>query len=131
KLKQRGKLSGRMADALSWMLFGMTTLRRFEAEGRREEDLPLVYWALRHSLMQVPKAFEDVHANFGVPVAGWLLRYPGTMWLRWNALSRGPRDRLDRAVATSIQTPGEQPRRIALSGMGEPRPDEPGLGRLL
>lgn len=131
KLKQRGKLSGRMADALSWMLFGITTLKRFEAEGRRDEDLPLVHWALCYSLLQIQDAFEGIYANFDVPVLGWLLRHPGRFWLRMNPLTRGPGDHLDRPVAASIQQPGEQYQRVALNGLGAPRADEPGLGRLL
>lgn len=130
KLKQRGKLSGRFADALSWMLFGVTTLRRFQAEGSRKEDLPLVHWALRYSLLQIQQAFEGIYANFDVPVLGWILRYPGRFWLRINPLSTGPKDSMDRAVAASIQEPGEQYQRVA-GGMGTPRDDEPGMGRLL
>ena len=130
KLKQRGKLSGRFSDALSWMLFGVTTLRRFEAEGRRKEDLPLVHWALRYSLQQIQLAFEGIYANFNVPVIGWFLRYPGRFWLRINPLSTGPKDSMDRAVAASIQKPGEQYERVA-GGLGTPREDEPGMGRLL
>jgi acyl-CoA dehydrogenase len=130
KLKQRGKLSGRFADALSWMLFGVTTLRRFQAEGSRKEDLPLVHWALRYSLLQIQQAFEGIYANFDVPVLGWILRYPGRFWLRINPLSTGPKDSMDRAVAASIQKPGEQYQRVA-GGMGTPRDDEPGMGRLL
>lgn len=130
KLKQRGKLSGRFSDALSWMLFGVTTLRRFEAEGRRKEDLPLVHWALRYSLLQVQQAFEGIYSNFDVPVLGWILRYPGRFWLRINPLSTGPKDSMDRAVAAAIQKPGEQYERI-VGGMGTPRDNEPGMGRLL
>ncbi len=113
------------------MLFGLTTLKRFEAEGRREEDLPVVHWALRHSLLQVQEAFEGIYANFDVPVLGWLLRYPGRFWLRINPLSTGPGDRMDRAVAASIQKPGAQYERIALAGLGRPAANEPGMGRLL
>ncbi|MES1925319.1 acyl-CoA dehydrogenase [Salinisphaera sp. T31B1] len=131
KLKQRGKLSGRFADALSWMLFGLTTLRRFEAEGARKEDLPVVHWALRYSLLQIQQAFEGIYANFDVPVLGWLMRYPGRFWLRINPLSTGPGDRMDRAVAAAIQAPGEQYERIALAGLGNPGAEEPGMGRLL
>lgn len=130
KLKQRGKISGRFSDALSWMLFGVTTLRRFQAEGSRKEDLPIVHWALRYSLHQVQLAFEGIYANFDVPVLGWILRYPGRFWLKINPLSTGPRDSMDRAVAASIQAPGEQYQRVA-GGMGTPRDDEPGMGRLL
>lgn len=130
KLKQRGKLSGRFADILSWMLIGFTTLRRFEAEGRPEEDLPLVQWASEHALQQIQEAFEDIYANFDVPVIGWLLRYPGRLLLRVNPLSTGPRDELDPAVAGAIQKPGAQFDRL-VAGMPTPREDEPGLGRLL
>jgi len=131
KLKQRGKLSGRFADALSWMLFALTTLKRFEAEGRKAEDLPIVHWALRYSLQQVQQAFEGIYANFDVPVLGWLMRYPGRFLLRINPLSTGPGDNMDRAVAASIQKPGEQYKRVALAGLGTPHDDEPGMGRLL
>lgn len=131
KLKQRGALSGRFADALSWQLFALTALRRYEAEGRRSEDLPLLQWAVEYALSQVQQAFDGIHANFDTPLLGWLLRYPGRWWLRINPISGGPADRLNRRVAAAIQTPGEQYRRIAAAGMAAPRPTEPGLGRLL
>lgn len=131
RLKQRGKLSGRFADALSWMLFATTTLRRFHAEGARAEDLPVVRWALDYSLWQIQTAFDGIYANFGGPVIGWWLRYPGRLGLRLNPLSNGPADADDRAVAAAIQTPGAQYQRIALDGLGTPRDDEPGMGRLL
>ncbi|HET7314059.1 MAG TPA: acyl-CoA dehydrogenase [Salinisphaera sp.] len=131
KLKQRGQLSGRFADALSWMVFGVTTLRRFQAEGAKKEDLPVVHWALKYCLLEVQRAFEGIYANFDTPVIGWLLRYPGRFWLRINPLSSGPSDIEDRRVAATIQKPGEQYQRIALGGLGSPGDDEPGIGRLL
>ncbi|MDZ7670827.1 MAG: acyl-CoA dehydrogenase domain-containing protein [Gammaproteobacteria bacterium] len=47
KLKARGNLSGRFADALTWQVLAVAALRRYEAEGRRQEDLPLVQFAVR------------------------------------------------------------------------------------
>ena len=131
KLKQKGKLSGRFADALSWQLFTFTTLRRFEAEGRQAEDLPVVQWACEYSLQRIQEAFEGIYANFDAPVVGWLLRYPGRLWLRANPLSTGPSDKLDRAVANAIQTPGAQYDRIAGEGMATPQEGKPGMGRLI
>ncbi|MDT0635984.1 acyl-CoA dehydrogenase [Spectribacter hydrogenoxidans] len=130
KLKQKGKLSGRFADALSWQLFAFTTLRRFEAEGRQAEDLPVVQWALEYSLKQIQDAFEGIYANFDAPVVGWLLRYPGRLLLRANTLSTGPSDKLDRPVANAIQVPGAQYDRI-VDGLAMPDENQPGMGRLL
>jgi acyl-CoA dehydrogenase len=64
RLKFRGKLTGRFADALSWMYLGLAALRRFEAEGRRDEDRPLVQWALDHSLDRIQTAFDGILRNF-------------------------------------------------------------------
>lgn len=130
KLKQRGKLSGRFADALSWMVFSITTLRRFQAEGARKEDLPVVHWAMKYSLLQIQQAFDGIYGNFGGPI-GWILKYPGRFFLRINPLSNGPSDSEDRAAAAAIQSPGEQYQRIALGGLGSPAPESPGMGRLL
>lgn len=131
RLKQKGKLSGRFADALSWQLFTFTTLRRFEAEGRQAADLPVVQWACDYSLQRVQEAFEGIYANFDVPLLGLFLKYPGRLWLRANPLSTGPSDRLDRAVANAIQTPGAQYDRIAAQGMATPQPGKAGMGRLI
>ncbi len=130
KLKQKGKLSGRFADALSWMVFAFTTLRRFEAEGRPEEDLPVIQWALEYSLQRVQDAFEGIYANFDVPIVGWWLRYPGRFFLRINPLSTGPGDKLDQATAAAIQRPGAQYQRI-VGGLVTAGEREHGLGRLL
>lgn len=67
RLKQRGQLTGRYRDALAWMLPGLSTRRRFEAEGRRREDLPLVHYALRHALHEVQQAYQGIYRNFGGP----------------------------------------------------------------
>lgn len=131
KLKQRGQLSGRFSDALSWMVFGVTTLRRFQAEGANKEDLPVVHWALKYCLLEIQRAFEGIYANFDTPVIGWLLRYPGRFLLKVNPLSSGPSDAEDRHVAAAIQKPGEQYKRIALGGLGSPRDEDQGMGRLL
>jgi len=129
KLKQRGKLSGRFADVLSWQLYAFSTLRRYEAEGRLREDLPVVKWAVEHALQQIQEGFEGIYANFNVPVIGWLLKYPGRAWLRINPLSTGPSDSLDRPVAAAIQTPGAQFDRI-IAGLAKPADENLGLGRL-
>jgi len=111
KLKLREKLSGRFADALSWMYLGVSTLRRFEAEGRREEDLPLVRWALDWSLSQIQEAFTGIYRNFEGPLAFWM-RGPGAFWARLNPLGALPSDREGSRLATILQTPGTQRDRL-------------------
>jgi len=112
KLKAKGNLSGRFADALTWQVLAVATLRRFEAEGRRQEDLPLVQYACEYALARIQEAFEGIHANFDAPVVGWWLRHPAALFLRMNRLSEGPSDRLIPAVAGAIQSHDDQYRRL-------------------
>jgi acyl-CoA dehydrogenase len=111
KLKAKGKITGRFADALSWMYLGLAALRRFEAEGRRPEDLPLVQWAAEYSLQQVQGAFEGIFRNFEAPLLGGWVRGPVAWWARVNALPAlggdGPSDRLGARVAAALREPGE------------------------
>src|SRR3954449_2180952 len=111
KLKLREKLSGRFADALSWMILGVCALRRFEAEGRRQEDLPLVRWALDESLARVQEAFEGIYRNFEGPLAFWM-RGPAALFARLNRLGAPPSDREGSRLAAILQTPGEQRDRL-------------------
>lgn len=130
KLKAKGNLSGRFADALTWQVLAIATLRRFEAEGRREEDLPVVHYACEYALARIQEAFEGIHANFDAPVVGWWLRHPAALFLRMNRLSDGPSDRLLPAVAGAIQSLDDQYRRLT-EGLAKVEEGPTGTGRML
>ncbi len=130
RLKARGNLSGRFADALTWQVLALSTLRRFEAEGRRDEDLPLVAYACEHALAKVQEAFEGIHANFDRSPLGWWLRKPAGFMLRINPLSHGPDDGLVARAAATIQSHNEQYHRVTC-GIARPPETTPGAGRLL
>jgi acyl-CoA dehydrogenase len=130
KLKAKGKLTGRYADAVAWMLLGISALRRYEAEGCRKEDKPLVDYALEYSLNQVQVAFEGIYANFDAPVIGLAMRTLGALWLRINRLGHEPSDRLSHRAATTVQTHNEQFTRLT-DGVFVPAQDELGLGELM
>ncbi len=129
KLKARGKLTGRYADALAWMVLGFSALRRFEAEGRRREDLPLVEYALKYAMAQVQQAFEGIFDNFeGLP--GALMRTLGAAWVRINRVGALPTDRDSHLAALTIQTLNDQYRRLT-EGVFVPAEHVPGAGRLM
>ncbi len=107
KVKLREKLSGRFADALSWMMLISWTLRRFEAEGRREEDLPLMRWAAEEGLWRVQGALLGVLTNFGGGLLGFWLRRVEAPWLRLNPIGAPPSDRLGARAAAAITSPGD------------------------
>jgi acyl-CoA dehydrogenase len=107
KLKAKGKVTGRFADVLSGMYMASAVLKRFEAEGRRKEDEPIVKWALQYCFARIQDAFDGLYGAIDIPLVGFIFKGP----LRWlnglNAISKMPSDELDFAVAKMIQTPGE------------------------
>ncbi|MDP2286746.1 MAG: acyl-CoA dehydrogenase [Pseudohongiella sp.] len=130
KLKAKGSLGGRFADALTYQVLALSALRRFKAEGSRAEDLPLVAYSCEYALAKIQDAFEGIHANFDVPVVGWWLRGPSALFLRLNPLSRGPSDKLIPKVAGAIQLMNEQYKRIT-DGIAPVDENDPGMGRLM
>lgn len=130
KLKAKGNFTGRLADVLSWLFLCTATLRRFEAEGRRDEDLPMVHYALNYGLKQIQDGFEGVYANFDAPVVGWWFKTVGSWLLRLNPIGRGVSDDLLAPTAKVMQTPGEQWDRL-MSGVYVPEDGDRGMGRLL
>jgi acyl-CoA dehydrogenase len=128
-LKRREALAGRFADIVSWMYLATAALRRFEAEGRRPEDVPLLDWSLETAFGRMQDAFDGVFRNLGVPVLGSLLAGPGLLWSRLNPLGLGPDDELGARVARSLGTPGEQRDRITPM-VHLPASTDDALGRL-
>ncbi len=107
-LKMREKITGRFADILSWMYIGTATLRRFEAEGRRKEDLPFVHFCLQHSLYEIQKAFDGLFANLDVPGLSWFFRGPLRWWSNLNALGGEHNDVHTHKIASLILEDTEQ-----------------------
>jgi acyl-CoA dehydrogenase len=107
-LKTREKITGRFADILSWMYIGTATLRRFEAEGRRKEDLPFVHFCLGHALYEIQKAFDGIFANLDVPGLGWFFRGPIRTWSNLNALAGEHNDQHTHKIASMVLSDTEQ-----------------------
>jgi acyl-CoA dehydrogenase len=102
--KFREMLSGRLADALIHLYLGSAVLKRFEDDGRPEEDLPLVTWAMDDSLHTIQESLKGVLQNFPVPGLGrlikWIVFPLGSSYLP-------PGDETTRAVADILLTENE------------------------
>jgi acyl-CoA dehydrogenase len=112
KLKFKEKITGRFADALSWQYLACGALRRFEAEGRPKEDLPILDWVMRYSFTQVTQAFDGIYKNFEAPGLTWLFRGPLWLYSRFNPISTPGGDALENQLAALAQVPGPQRDRL-------------------
>ncbi len=102
--KRKERLSGRFADALSYMFFTSAILKKFEDDGRPKADLPVVEWSAKYSLYQVQLALDEILRNFPVKSLGLLIRgvvFPLGLSLRY------PNDSLGHRVAAMMLKPGE------------------------
>ena len=101
-LKMREKITGRFADILSWMYIGSATLRRYEAEGRRKEDLPFVHYSMNHAFYEIQKAFDGIFANLQVPGLSWFFRSVVRTWSNFNAIGGEHNDQHTHKIASVI-----------------------------
>lgn len=104
ELKRREKLSGRFADALSYMYLCSAILKRFEDTGRPVDDLPLVEWSAKYCLYNVQDALDEIMRNFPSVFFGQILRavvFPTGKSLRY------PNDRVGHRVAKLLIEPSE------------------------
>ena len=103
-LKRKEKLSGRFADALSYMFLCSAALKRYEDQGRPAADLPLVEWVAKYCLFNVQYALDEIMRNFPSVVMGQILRavvFPLGHKLRY------PNDMLGHRVASLLLEPSE------------------------
>jgi acyl-CoA dehydrogenase len=120
-LKFKEKITGRYADILSWMYLATATMRRWEAEGMKKEDLPVVRYALETAFLNIQTAFDGLFYNFKAPFMSWVFRGVIGSWSRINRMSSGPSDGMGAQVSQIIQTPGPQRDRLT---QGVYRPGE-------
>ncbi len=73
--KFKEKLSGRLADALIHLYMCTAVLKRFEDDGRPQEDLPFLVWAMDDSLYIIQESLRGVLENFPIPGIGRLVKW--------------------------------------------------------
>ncbi len=128
-LKVREKLTGRMADILSYMYMATAILRRYEADGFRKEDRPMAKWALVYCFSEMQKSFEGIYQNFNVPLIGWFFSKPIRWWSNLNSLGSHPSDELGHEVCKIMLQDSEQRRRL-FYGIYEPTDTSEQVARL-
>lgn len=108
-LKRKERISARLGDVLSHLYLASACLKRFNDEGRQQDDLPLLQWAVEDSLYNIQKAIDELLSNFPNKWVAYVLRaiiFPFGTWLT------KPSDELDHKVAALLQTPGEARNRL-------------------
>ncbi|MBL8490172.1 MAG: acyl-CoA dehydrogenase, partial [Rhodocyclaceae bacterium] len=123
-LKRKEKLSARMGDILSQMYLCSATLKRFEAEGRKAEDAPLMHWAIWDAMFKAQNAFEGVIANYPSRFIAAILH--------WYIFPLGrpyevPSDQLGHQVAKLLIEPSAARDRLT-AGMYVPRDENDAVG---
>lgn len=101
-LKRKQLLSGRMADILSDLYLLSTTLKRFEDEGRIEDDRAVVNAIARDRLKAIETGFAEVFDNYPNPFVGGLMRF---LVLPFGRRARGSSDRENNRLGRSILWP--------------------------
>ena len=108
-LKRKERISARLGDVLSHLYLASACLKRFNDEGRQQDDLPLLQWAVEDSLYNIQKAIDELLSNFPNRGVAYMLRgiiFPFGTWLT------KPSDDLDHQVARLLQTPSDTRNRL-------------------
>ncbi|GAB4168419.1 MAG: acyl-CoA dehydrogenase [Wenzhouxiangellaceae bacterium] len=119
KLKMKEKISGRLADALSWLYISAAMLRRFEHEGRPAADQPIMAWAFHDAIYRIQEALKGVIDNYPVALLRPLLR---RIVFPLGANERQPNDRLGHKVAALLLAPSETRDRLTRGCYRKNRP---------
>lgn len=125
-LKRHEKISARLGDVLSQLYLCSATLKRFEDDGRPQEDLPLLHWSMQDALYRIEAAFDGVLQNFPSRPAAWLLR---ALVFPLGRSANPPSDELGHRVARLLMQPGAARDRLT-AGMYLPADENEALGAL-
>ncbi|MES9828911.1 MAG: acyl-CoA dehydrogenase [Candidatus Thiodiazotropha sp.] len=108
-LKRKERLSARLGDMLSNLYIASACLKRYVEEGERQDDLPLMRWALEDSLYRFQHALRGLLRNIPFRPLAWLMRlviFPTGLPFH------KPTDNLDHQVARILLSPNEARERL-------------------
>ena len=103
--------------------------RRFEAEGRRTEDLAFVRFSLKYGLQQIQAGFDGIFDNLSIPGLTWFVKGWIGAWSRINSLSSHITDNLTHAMV-DVMISDTPTRARMIEGMYLPQNLDEQVGRL-
>lgn len=106
RLRRNETLVRLLADLCSAPVMTALVLRRYDADGRRPEDLPFLQWSARETLATAQSAFEEFFDTLVLPGWTWLLRGPMAAWVRVNRLSPRYAPTAAARLAGAVRTAG-------------------------
>lgn len=125
-LKRKEHLSGRFADAFSWMFLASATLKHFHDQGRPECQRAYLNWACTHALYQCEQALIGVLDNLPNRAIAWLVRQAVFPF----GPKRKPLSDAQIEAAAEAMLFNEEARQAITGDIFIPAADQPGLGKL-
>jgi acyl-CoA dehydrogenase len=121
-LKRKEMLSARFGDILSELYLLSAALKRWEDEGRQQDDLPALQWVMANGIRTMENRFAEVLANLPNRFVAVLLKFI-VQPLGANVL--GPSDKVVHQCAQLILEPSAARDRL-ISGLYEPGANDDG-----
>jgi len=124
-LKRKEMISARLGDVLAYLYMASAALKKYEDEGRQQQDLDYVHYAVQHCLYYAAQALQDAFTNYPQKAVGRLLK--GLIFPLGNHYEK-PSDNLTVKLAESLMTPGAHRDRLThLCYIGKEEDDSVGL----
>ncbi|WP_338831036.1 acyl-CoA dehydrogenase [Bradyrhizobium sp. 27S5] len=101
-LKRKEMLSARFGDILSELYLLSAALKRWQDEGRQEEDLPALQWCMASGFKTIENRFAEILANLPNRFVGWMLKF---LIQPFGARVTGPSDRVVHLCAQLVLSP--------------------------
>ncbi|GAK84396.1 butyryl-CoA dehydrogenase [Vibrio ponticus] len=103
ELKRKEMISARLGDALAYLYMASAALKKYEDDGRQQEDLNYVHYAVQHCLYHGAKSLQEAFSNYPQKSVGRLLKV--LVFPLGNRFEK-PSDDLSVKLAESLMTPG-------------------------
>ncbi len=110
EVKRRERISARLGDILSGLYLCSSILKKYEDDGRHNEDLPLVCYAMETQLQNIQEAIYQLFSNFPVKWLGILLK---NLLFPFGRPIHPASDYLAHKVALILMQPSESRTRLA------------------
>lgn len=121
-VKRKQRISARFADVMSELYLMSAALKRFEDDGRPEQDMAFVKWAMSNGLSRIQDAYEAILQNYTSRPLAWLMRW---IVFPFGRRFEPVRDHLEHEMVASVLVPGSVRDRL-IRGVYQPdNPEEP------